>query len=46
MPFLSPAACQIPFFGPAAVEAVNSVKAGQVVNSCERWKSSVTRFPK
>ena len=34
MPFLSPAACQIPFFGPAAVEAVNSVKVDQVVNSC------------
>ena len=33
MPFLSPAACQIPFFGPAAVEAVNSVEVE--VNSSE-----------
>ena len=36
---------RIPFFGPAALEAVNSVKVDQVVNSCEKWKSSVTRFP-
>ena len=34
-----------PFFGPAAVEAVNSVKVDQVVSSCERWRRSVTRFP-
>ena len=40
-----PGGLSTPFFGPAAVEAVNSVKVDQVVNSCERWKSSVTRFP-
>ena len=44
MPLLSPAACQIPFFGPAAVEAVNSVKAGQVVNSGEGGKAQLHDF--
>ena len=44
MPFLSPAAGQIPFFGPAAVEAVNSVKVDQMVNSCERWKAQLHDF--